>query len=53
VGLPTAHGDAHQFRIAQLLRARHPLVQFGNECEERYLIVARTVIIDVPEAVGP
>src|SRR5882757_9494500 len=52
VGLPTAHGNAHQFRIPQLFDARRSLVPFGNEREERYLIVACTVITDVPEAVS-
>ena len=37
----------------RLLHARHPLVQFGNEREDRYLIVACTVITDVLGAVGP
>jgi hypothetical protein len=33
--------------------SQNPLVEFGNGREERYLIVAFTVITDVPEAVGP
>jgi hypothetical protein len=34
-------------------RIRNPLVESGNGREERYLIVAFTVMTDVPEAVGP
>jgi len=30
VGLLTAHCNAHQFRIAQLLHARHPFVQLSG-----------------------
>src|SRR5947209_13879377 len=30
VGLPTAHGNTHQFSVAQLRHARDPLVQFGG-----------------------
>jgi hypothetical protein len=33
--------------------SRNPLAEFGNGREERYLIVAFTVMTDVPEAVGP
>ena len=30
VRLLTAHRNAHQFAVAQLLHVRHPLVQFGG-----------------------
>ena len=30
VGLLTAHGDPHQFGVAQLLNARHAVVEFGD-----------------------